>query len=114
MAATGVDRSTGGWHQGMGQQQSTPLAPPPASVVDPPWRLILSNGGDHVDDGPKPHFRTSDFAHVALAETTEDRWQSNPASIVAPVRGDKAAQQLGSNIFPYLQLHPPHCRSCTC
>ena len=102
MAATGVDRSTGGWHQGMGQQQFTP----PAPLVDPPWRLILSNGGDHVDDGPKPHLRTSDFVHVALAETTEDRWHSNPASIVEPVLGDEAAQQLGSNIFPYLQLHP--------
>ena len=102
MVTTGIAHITCGWRQGMGQQQSTPLAPPPASVVDPPWRLILSNGGDHVDDGPKPHFRTTDFANVALAETTEDHWHSNPAPIVEPVRGNEAAQQLGSNIFPYL------------
>ena len=34
MAATGIDRSTGGWRQGIGQQQSAPLVPTLAPVVD--------------------------------------------------------------------------------
>ena len=112
LAAADVDRTTGGGHQGTGQQQPAPLVPPPALAVDFPWRPILINGGDHLDDGPKPLFRALDFTHVALSETTGELWLSDPTSIVKPDRGDEAVQGLGRTTFPYLQLHPPHCQSC--
>ena len=51
--------------------------------------------GDHLDDGPKPLFRASDFTHVALSETTGELWLSDPASLVEPDRGDEAVQEPG-------------------
>ena len=114
LTATDVDRSAGGGRQGTGQQQPTPLTPPPAPAVNFPWRPILTNGGDHLDDGPKPLFRASDFTHVALSETTGELWLSDLASLVETNRGDEAVQEPGRITFPYLQLHPPHCQSCWC
>ena len=69
----GTDRATDGWRQGKGQQESTPLAPPPALAADYLWSPTLAgqpNGEDHLDHGAINACRllkAADFNHVALS-----------------------------------------------
>ena len=104
----------GVWCRGIGQRQIPSLAPPLAPEPGFPWRPLHSNRGEHVYGGPTPLLRLSDFAHVALTETMEGGWSSNPASLMDVFPGGEAEQQREVHSFPYMQLHPPHCDSCTC
>ena len=120
LAAADIDRTTGGWRQGKGQQLPAPLAPLLAPAADYPWRPGLTNRGDRLDDGaayacePTSLLRASDFTHVALSEATGEPWLSEPISLVEPDGEDEAVQEPGRTIFPYLQLFPPQCQSCRC
>ena len=107
-----VGGGAGAWICGVGQRHTLPRAPPVAPQPGFPWRPRHYNDRERAYDGPAPFFQISDFAHVALTETTEDGWSSNPASLIDVVPGGGAEQQ--RDFFPYLQLHPPHCDSCTC
>ena len=107
-----VGCGAGTWSRGLGQRQTLPRGPPLAPQPGFPWRPLHYNGRERAYDGPTPSFQILDFAHVALTETTQGGWSSNPASLIDVVPGGGAEQQ--RDFFPYLQLHPPHCDSCTC
>ena len=78
LATAGIDRATDGWCQGKGQQESTPLAPPPALAADYLWNPELAgrpNGEDHLDHGAINAcglLRAADFIHMALSATPGD------------------------------------------
>ena len=110
-APTEVGCGAGAWNHGVGQRQALPRAPPLAPHPGFPWRPLHYNKRERAYDGPTP-FQILDFAHVALSAATEGGWSSDPASLIDVVPGGGTGQQRDS--FPYLQLHPPHCDSCTC
>ena len=78
LANAGIDHATNGWHQGKGQQESTPLAPLPALADDYLWGPALAgqpNGEDHLDHGAINVCRllgAADFIHTALSATPGD------------------------------------------
>ena len=59
---------------------------------------------------------SKDIAHVALAaETRGARLSDEPSPLVAAVLGGKGMGEPGElQVFPHLQLVPPHCHSCWC
>jgi hypothetical protein len=112
--SAGAGCSVGGWRQAAGQRPTPLLAPSPVPDSGFPWRPLHTNGGGQLDDGPTLPLCSSDFRHVALSETFEGGWPSNPDSLSDVFPGGEAEQQREVYFFPYLQLHPPHCDSCTC
>ena len=64
---------------------------------------------------PEP-IKSKDLTHVALAaETGGARLSDEPSPLVKAVKDNESVGNPEKvQVFPYLQLVPPHCRSCRC
>ena len=112
LVSAGGGYNAGGWRHVTGQQLTPLRALPLAPDSGFPWRPLYTNGVEQLGDDPTLPLRSADFRHVALSETFEDGWLSDPDPI-SDVSQEGDTEQAREH-FPYLQLHPPHCSSCTC
>ena len=75
---------------------------------------FVSDGEIYAWPSPGP-IRAADIAHVALAETGGARLGFESSPLVESDGEDEHIQGPEKiQSFPYLQLVPPHCRTCRC
>ena len=97
------------WRQATSQQPTPSWAAPVAPEADYLWGPTYVNGVEQLVDVPTTPLGPLDLKHVALSAQGE--WLHHPDPIVDYSPGEDL--EVGV-LFLYLQLHPPHCSSCTC
>ena len=122
------DINRSGSHRGKGWDYSSSLAGPrgrfQVSHTPDTWTKILgvhkadigvSSDGQVSVSVPGP-IKGEDLVHVALAAGTGGvRLSDEPSPLVEAVKDKEGVGNPGKvRVFPYLQLTPPHCRSCRC
>ena len=99
------------WRQVTDQRPTPSLAAPAAPEANHLWGPAYFNGVEHLVDGPTSPLVSLDLGHVALSRSVHGDWFHHPD----PIADYSPGEDLETGVlFPYLQLHPPHCGSCTC
>ena len=110
-APTGAGYDVTGWRQPTGRQPIPSQAAPAAPEADHLWGPTYFNGVEHLVDVPSTPLGPSDHGHVALSRSAYGDWFHH----LDPIADYSSGEDLEMDVrFPYLQLHPPHCSSCTC
>ena len=130
--ARNVGESSGGhgWsrgRQGKEREYSFPLIGPQGQDHDlTTWTKVIGVTISDIRVGcdgqifarnqsPGP-LESADLAHMALAaQTGGAKLSDEPSPLVEAVGSDGVVSGSGElQVFPYLQLVPPHCRTCRC
>ena len=110
-ASAGAGHDITWWRQATDQQPPPSRAAPAAPAVDYLWGPPHFNGVEHLVNGPTFPLISLDLDHVALTKSVHGDWFHHPDPIADYSPGEDLE---AGELFPYLQLHPPHCGSCMC
>ena len=106
-----------GSHQGKGWEYSFPLTDSWTKIVGIRKADIgVSSDGQVFSISAPGPIKGRDLAHVAWAAATGGaRLSDEPSPLAAAVQGIEEVEVSGKvQVFPYLQLVPPHCYFCRC